>query len=55
MITNVRIEYFDVLDHWFWEVIVDNNSVYSVEQTYEDALDCVRNQLDDMLEGKVDQ
>lgn len=55
MIANVRIEYFDVLDNWFWEVIVNNHSVYSVEQTYENALDRVRDELENLLEGKVDQ
>lgn len=52
MIASVRIEYFEMLDHWSWEVTVNAHSVYSVEQTYEDALDHVRDQLEDMLEGE---
>ena len=52
MIASVRIDYFEMLDHWSWEVTVNNHSVYSVEQTYEDALDHVRDQLEDMLEGE---
>ena len=52
MIVTVRIDYFEILDHWSWEVTVNNHSAYSVEQTYEDALDHVRDQLEDMLEGE---
>lgn len=51
MKVSIRIEYFELLDHWSWEVTVNNNSAYSVEQTYEGALDRVRDQLEDMLEG----
>ena len=52
MKARIRIEYFEMLDHWSWEVTVGTRSAYSVEQTYEDARDRVRDQLEDMLEGK---
>ena len=52
MIATVRIDYFEMLDHWSWEVTVNNHSAYSVEQTYRDALNRVRDQLEDMLEGE---
>lgn len=50
MIAKVEITYFELLDHWSWEVTVDDCSTYSIDSTYEDALDRVRDVLEEMLE-----
>ena len=50
MIATVTMHYSELLDHWSWEVTVDGCSTYSFDTTYEDALDRVRDVLEEMLE-----
>lgn len=49
MSSTVSIHYFEPLDHWSWEVTVNNHSVYGYEYSYKQALEAVRDVLEDML------
>lgn len=51
MSSTVSMRYNELLDHWSWEVTVNNNSVYGYENSYEQALEAVRDVLEDMLRG----
>lgn len=37
MRASIRIEYFEMLDHWSWEVTVNEKSVYGVENDHDNA------------------
>lgn len=50
MIATVRIGYFDMLDHWSWEVMVNGNSTYGVESDHDNAFDLAKLELEEMLE-----
>ena len=50
MTATVSICYFELLDHWSWEVTVNYNNAYGCEDSYEQALEAVRDALEDMLE-----
>jgi len=50
MKTSIRIEYFEILDHWSWEVTVNGSSAYGVENDYDNAFSTAEFVLMDMLE-----
>lgn len=50
MKTNIRIEYFELSDHWSWEVTVNASSTYGVEGDYDNAFATAELVLVDMLE-----
>ena len=50
MSASVRIEYFEMLDHWSWEVTVNGNSAYGVESDHDNAFAVAEDALEDMLE-----
>lgn len=52
MIANVRIDYFELLDHWSWSVSVDDHSEYGVEGTYDNAMAAAEFSLQGMLEER---
>lgn len=54
MTASVRIEYFELLDHWSWEATVNTHSAYGVEQTYEDAIAWAKDELRRMMEEEAD-
>lgn len=49
MNASIRIEYFEVLDHWSWEVTVNANSVYGVEGDHDNAFRLAEFALVDLL------
>ena len=49
MKATVRIEYFEMLDHWSWEVTVNGNSAYGVEGDHDNAFAAAEDELEDML------
>ena len=50
MKASIRIEYFELLDHWSWEVTVGTRSAYGVEPDYDNAFAAAEFALEDMLE-----
>ena len=50
MTATVSIRYFELLDHWPWEVTVNYNNEYGYEDSYEQAFEAARDALEDMLE-----
>lgn len=50
MKATVRIEYFEMRDHWSWEVTVNGNSAYGVESDHDNAFAAAEYALEDMLE-----
>lgn len=53
MKATVRIEYFEMLDHWSWEVTVNSNSVYGVEGDHDNAFAAAEFELEDMLHSQM--
>lgn len=49
MNTSIHIEYFEILDHWSWEVTVNQNSIYGVENDYDNAFCAAKFALEDLL------
>lgn len=49
MRASIRVEYFEMLDHWSWEVTVNANSVYGVESDYDNAFRAAKFALEDLL------
>ena len=49
MKASIRIEYFEMLDHWSWEVTVNSSSVYGVEDDHDNAFAAAEFALEDML------
>ena len=50
MTASVRIKYFQLLDHWSWEVTVNAISAYGVENDYENAFAAAEFALEDMMQ-----
>ena len=46
---SVRIEYFETLNHWSWEVAVNNSSAYGVEDDHDNAFAAAEFALEDMM------
>ena len=55
MLAKADIRYFETPDDWYWSVTVNKGQTAMVddgfEKTYEDALECVRDALEDMVDG----
>jgi len=54
MKASIRIEYFEMLDHWSWEVAVNASdvyasSVYGVEDDHDNAFRAAEFALEDLL------
>lgn len=47
---SIRIEYFELLDHWSWEVTVDMRSAYGVEDDHDNAFAAAEFALEDMMQ-----
>lgn len=54
MSVTVRIEYFEMFDHWSWEVTVNASSTHGVEGDYDNAFAAAEFALMDMLEDGED-
>lgn len=49
MKVSIRIEYFELFDHWSWEVTVNASSTHGVEGDYDNAFAAAEFALEDML------
>lgn len=49
MKASIRIEYFELSDHWSWEVTVGTHNAYDVGSDYDDAFAAAEFALEDML------
>ena len=47
---SIRIEYFELLDHWSWEVTVGTRSAYGVEGDHDNAFAAAEFALEDMIQ-----
>ena len=54
MKARIRIEYFELSDHWSWEVTVGTHNAYGVESDYDDAFAAAEFALEDMLAEEGD-
>lgn len=50
MIATICIKYFQMLDNWSWEVTVNAQSAYGVEDDHDDAFAAAEFALEGMLE-----
>lgn len=54
MTAKAEISYFETGEHWYWSVTVTKGQVQTVdgvEPTYEDALERVRDALEELVDG----
>lgn len=51
---SIRIEYFELSDHWSWEVTVGTHNAYGVESDHDNAFAAAEFALEDMLAEEVD-
>lgn len=49
MKVSIHIEYFELLDHWSWEVTVNEQSIYGVESDHYNAVCAAEFALEDLL------
>lgn len=54
MKASIRIEYFELFDHWSWEVTVGTHNAYGVEPDHDNAFAAAEFALEDMLAEEVD-